>query len=43
MDYLLVSQPEMTAMLKGSGWKVTKFITDTGSAYAAVIQREDEE
>ncbi len=43
LDHLLVSQPEMTAMLKGSGWKVTKFIPGAGGAYAAVIQREDEE
>ncbi len=43
LDHLLVSQPEMTAMLKGSGWKVTKFIPGSSGAYAAVIQREDEE
>jgi len=42
LDYLLVSQPEMTAMLKNSGWKVTKFIPGSGGAYAAVIQRDDE-
>ena len=43
LDHLLVSQAEMTAMLKGSGWKVTKFIPGSAGAYAAVITREDEE
>ncbi len=42
LDHLLVSQQEMSAMLKGNGWKVTKFISGAEGAYAAIIQREDE-
>jgi SAM-dependent methyltransferase len=42
LDHLLVSQQEMSAMLKGNGWKVTKFVPGANGAYAAVIQREDE-
>lgn len=42
LDHLLVSQQEMSAMLKGSGWKVTKFIPGANGAYAAIIQREED-
>lgn len=42
LDYLLVSQQEMAAMLKGSGWKVTKFIPGSEGAYAAIVQREED-
>ncbi len=37
-DYLLVSQEEMQAILKGSGWQVTQFINSPDSPqYVAII------
>jgi SAM-dependent methyltransferase len=39
-DYLFVSKQEMKEILKGTGWKVRKFI-DSGSAYyVAIIEKE---
>jgi SAM-dependent methyltransferase len=39
-DYLLVSQKEMREILKGTGWKVTKFFGSGKSTYTAVIVKE---
>jgi len=40
-DYLLVSPPEMKRILRGTGWKVKKFIESTVSpAYIGVIEKE---
>jgi hypothetical protein len=36
-DYLLVSRIEMEQILSGTGWRVERFIEDTGPAYVAVI------
>ena len=38
-DYLLVSKREMKEILKNTGWKVKKFISSKGAAYAAVIEK----
>lgn len=38
-DYLLVSQAEMKQLLNSTGWNARRFITDTGPAYVAVIDR----
>jgi SAM-dependent methyltransferase len=38
-DYLLVSAPEMSAVVNGTGWDVDRFLTDDGPRYAAVIRR----
>ena len=46
IDYLLVSMNEMKQILKGTGWKVRRFIhskgrlSSRGVVYAAIIQRE---
>lgn len=40
-DYLLVSKEEMTKILKGTGWKVKKFINSKSSKYTAIIVKED--
>jgi SAM-dependent methyltransferase len=37
-DYLIVSRREMKAILKGTGWKVARFIGD-GPSYIAVIEK----
>ena len=37
-DYLIVSRSEMKAILKGTGWKVSKFI-GKGASYIAVIEK----
>lgn len=39
-DYLLVSKAEMKDILKGTGWKIRKFINSDGSTYIAVIGKE---
>jgi SAM-dependent methyltransferase len=38
-DYLIVSKEEMNEILKGTQWKVMKFIDSTSSPYAAIIQK----
>ena len=38
-DYLLVSQQEMKEILKGTGWKVRKFIKSDKSSYIAIIEK----
>jgi SAM-dependent methyltransferase len=40
-DYLLVSKQEMIGILRGTGWKIKRFITSKkGPAYVALIQKE---
>lgn len=39
-DYLLVSKDQMKNILKGTGWKVRKFIDSDKSIYIAVIEKE---
>ncbi|HII01976.1 TPA: methyltransferase domain-containing protein [Methanosarcinaceae archaeon] len=41
-DYLYVSKGEMKEILKGSGWRIRKFIDSDDSAYVAVIEKEKE-
>lgn len=38
-DYLLVSKNEMKNILKGTGWRVKRFIDSSGSVYIAVIEK----
>ena len=38
-DYLFVSPNEMTDILKGTGWKVRKFINSNGTTYIAIIEK----
>ena len=38
-DYLMVSQEEMTHLLKDSGWKVAQFINSDGYHYIAIIEK----
>jgi hypothetical protein len=38
-DYLLVSAPEMAAILDGTGWAVDQVITGEDPCYVAVIRR----
>jgi SAM-dependent methyltransferase len=39
--YLLVSKKEMKDILHGTGWKIDKFIDSPGSAYIAIIRKEN--
>jgi len=39
-DYLIVSREEMRGILKGTGWKVKKFIDSSSSPYVAIIQKQ---
>jgi len=40
-DYLLVSKPEMIGILRGTGWKIKRFITSKkGPAYVGIIEKE---
>lgn len=38
-DYLLASRDEMEALLKGTGWAVTRTIDSQGPAYVALIEK----
>jgi SAM-dependent methyltransferase len=38
-DYLFVSKKELKGVLKGTGWKVKKFIDSKGTPYAAIIEK----
>ncbi len=38
-DYLMVSKNEMKEILKGTGWKIKKFIDSDGSYYVAIIEK----
>ncbi len=42
-DYLIVSKNEMKDILKGTGWKVKKFLDSpkNGSSYIAIIEKEN--
>jgi len=39
-DYLLVSRQEMKQILKGTGWKIKKFIKSGKPSYIAIIEKE---
>jgi hypothetical protein len=39
-DYLLVSRSEMKIIVKGTGWKVTRFIGAKGPAYTGIVEKE---
>lgn len=39
-DYLLVSKEEMKDILKGTGWKVKKFVDSEKYMYIAIIEKE---
>jgi len=38
-DYLMVSREEMKAILKGTGWKINKFIDSEGAPYVVIIEK----
>ena len=38
-EYLKVSRDEMKTILEGTGWQVAQFIPETGSTYAAIIEK----
>jgi SAM-dependent methyltransferase len=38
-DYLLVSVPEMSAILDGTGWNADRFFIEEGGRYVAVVRR----
>jgi len=38
-DYLLVSKDEMKQILKGTGWKIKRFIDSKDAQYIAIIQK----
>ena len=41
-EYLLVSKPEMTRILRGTGWKVRRFLESAKSAaYIGIIEKEN--
>jgi SAM-dependent methyltransferase len=39
-DYLLVSRSEMQTIVRGTGWKVSRFVDGSGPTYAAVLEKE---
>lgn len=40
-DYLLVSKPEMVSILRGTGWRVSRFIASKKNpAYIAIIEKQ---
>ena len=38
-DYLFVSKKEMNKILRGTGWKIGKFIDSEDSQYIAIIEK----
>jgi len=38
-DYLMVSQDEMTQLLKDSGWQVARFIDSDSASYTAILEK----
>ncbi len=40
MDYLFVSKEEMSEILDGTGWGVTRYLESGGPAYIAVIEKD---
>ena len=41
-DYLIVSKKEMREILRGTGWKIKKFIDSDDSEYVAIIEKHFE-
>lgn len=39
-EYLIVSKREMKALLKGSGWHISKFIEGKGPLYIAILKKD---
>ena len=39
-DYLIVSKDEMKQILKGTGWKIKRFIDSDGAQYIAIIHKQ---
>ncbi len=39
-DYLMVSKDEMGEIVDGTGWKISRFFDSKGSAYIAVLEKE---
>ncbi len=39
MEYLMVSRPEMKRVVRGTGWKVRRFLSSKGSLYVGVLGR----
>ncbi|MFO7618860.1 MAG: class I SAM-dependent methyltransferase [Thermoplasmata archaeon] len=39
-DYLMVSKPELEAILQGTGWKVQKYLNGSGGIYCMVLEKE---
>lgn len=40
-DYLLVSRDEMRSLLKDTGWRIARIISEAGPGYTAVILKDD--
>ncbi|MDE2888412.1 MAG: methyltransferase domain-containing protein [Gemmatimonadota bacterium] len=38
-EYLIVSRKEMALILEDTGWRISRFIPETGSIYVAIIDR----
>lgn len=38
-DYLQVSRTEMAFILKDTGWRISRFIPETGAVYVAIIEK----
>jgi hypothetical protein len=38
-EYLRVSRDEMTMILEGTGWQISRFIPETGGIYVGVIEK----
>jgi hypothetical protein len=38
-EYLKVSQDEMESILVGTGWRISKFIPDTGDIYCGIMEK----
>jgi hypothetical protein len=41
-DYLLVSQKEIKEILAGTGWQISKVLSDKGPGYTAIIKKTKE-
>jgi SAM-dependent methyltransferase len=39
-DYLLASKQEMARIVRGTGWRITRFFDSQGSHYIAVLEKE---
>ena len=38
-EYLKVSRDEMTMILEGTGWQISRFIPETGGIYVGIIEK----